>query len=109
MTLPKTMDDRLRNVILSMDATQIGYNEHVRLLLMECADLISTIADREHTDGLQGHRKNYAICRAIAKLKIRLEQSRHIWSRDNIDTFDRSMMREIEQSVRSKRKRDLPR
>jgi hypothetical protein len=111
MRIKKT-DPRLRRAILSLDVEHAvhqpnGVEGFMHQLIADCANLISSISDRTATDGLSGHKKNYETCRRIAALRIKLEQATMVWATDNIDTFDKSMMRVIEETVRARRS-ELP-
>lgn len=105
--MKKLIDPRKQRVILAMDVNQRGYVEIVKDLLINSSNLIAALVDRQNTPGLAGHGKNYAVCKAIAELKIAIDQGTILWSADNIATFERSHVKGMEQRVRDRRKKQL--
>lgn len=102
------MDDRLRCAILKIDAKHKSFEDICAIAVMDAAHLISAIGDRAITSGLDGNKKNYLICQRIARMRIALDQMRLIFATDNIDTFERSMMRDLENTVRTLRAAEIP-
>jgi hypothetical protein len=115
----KKIDSRLRRAILSLDVEYAlhqpnGVDGFMHQLIADCGNLIAAISDRSATNGLAGHKKNYETCRRIAQLRIKLEQATMVWATDNIETFERSIIRVIEERVRERRsslpmRKDWPR
>jgi hypothetical protein len=109
----KRMDERLRRALLALDVQHTlatrGPESFMHELIFNAANLIRAISDRSNTPGLEGHQKNYITCKRIAELRIKLEQATMVWSGDNIDTFDGSMMHEIENTIRVRRAERPPR
>jgi inhibitor of KinA sporulation pathway (predicted exonuclease) len=109
----KKMDHRLRNALLSLDVEHTmmehGPESFMNELIVSCAQLIAAISDRSNTPGFSGHQKNYHVCRQIAAVRIKVDQAMMVWSRNNIETFERSMMQEMDHTVRGRRAERPPR
>jgi hypothetical protein len=101
----KLIDPRKRRVILAMDVDRRGDVEITKELILRCSELIMAIIDRQNTPGLHGHQKNYTICNAIAKLRISVDQASMVWSADNIDTFEKMVLRDMESIIKLKTRR----
>jgi hypothetical protein len=104
----RQMDQRLRNVILQMDAKQKSFEDICAIAVMDAAALIAAIGDRAITPGLDGNKKNYMVAQRIAQLRIRMDQLRLVFPTDPVDTFERSMMKNIEENVRAIRSANIP-
>lgn len=109
----KKQDPRLRKALLSCEVDHKirhdGFEAFTNELIFASGNLVTAISDRSITKGMAGHQKNYIICRRIAALRIKLDEAMMVWSGDNIATFERSMMSEIEHDVRLRRSKRPPR
>jgi hypothetical protein len=110
----KKLDRRVRKALIKLYVERNmmahdGFEQFTFELIGEASLFINKLADRMRTDGLDGSRKNYAICQQIAGLQIKLEQAKMVWSTDNIDTFDRVLIKGIEGEVRAHRAKRPPR
>jgi hypothetical protein len=110
----KKMDRRLRAALLANDLHSKmmqpnGPEDVMDLIALDAIDLAHAILRRKQKSGFEGQKLNYEICNRIAQMQISVEQAAMVWSRDNIDSFDLVLMKQIEDSVGARRNEIPPR